>query len=61
MKDLGTALALVLVIEGVLYALFPDGMKRMIAQMLTVPAPMLRAVGLAAACLGVGAVWLMRR
>ena len=34
MKDLGTALALVLVIEGVLYALFPDGMKRMIAQML---------------------------
>jgi uncharacterized protein YjeT (DUF2065 family) len=61
MKDLGTALALVLVIEGVLYALFPDGMKRMIAQMLTVPAPMLRAAGLAAACLGVGAVWLMRR
>jgi uncharacterized protein YjeT (DUF2065 family) len=61
MKDLGTALALVLVIEGVLYALFPDGMKRMTAQMLTVPAPMLRAVGLAAACLGVGAIWLMRR
>jgi uncharacterized protein YjeT (DUF2065 family) len=61
MKDLGTALALVLVIEGVLYALFPDNMKRMIAQMLTVPAPMLRAVGLAATCLGVGAVWLMRR
>jgi uncharacterized protein YjeT (DUF2065 family) len=61
MKDLETALALVLVIEGVLYALFPDGMKRMIGQMLTVPAPMLRAVGLAAACLGVCAVWLMRR
>ncbi len=61
MKDLWTALALVLVIEGVLYALFPEGMKRMVAQMLMVPAPMLRAAGLAAACLGVGVVWLVRR
>jgi uncharacterized protein len=61
MSDLGTALALVLVIEGVLYALFPEGMKRMAVQMLAVPAPMLRAVGLAAACLGVGLVWLLRR
>jgi uncharacterized protein len=61
MKDLGTALALVLVIEGVLYALFPEGMKRMAVQMITVPVPMLRAVGLAAACLGVGLVWLLRR
>jgi uncharacterized protein YjeT (DUF2065 family) len=61
MKDLWTALALVLVIEGVLYALFPEAMKKMVAQMLTVPAPVLRAAGLAAACLGVGFVWLMRR
>jgi uncharacterized protein len=45
----------------VLYALFPEGMKRMVVQMLAVPAPMLRAVGLAAACLGVGLVWLLRR
>ena len=61
MKDLWTALALVLVIEGVLYALFPETMKKMVAQMLMVPAPMLRAAGLAAACVGVGVVWLVRR
>jgi len=36
MRDLGTALALVLVIEGVLYALFPDGMKRLVAALLGV-------------------------
>jgi uncharacterized protein len=61
MKDLGTALALVLVIEGVLYALFPEGMRRVVVQMVTVPAPILRAVGLAAACVGVIVVWLIRR
>jgi len=61
MKDLSTALGLVLVIEGVLYALFPEGMKRMVAQMLAVPAPVLRGAGLAATCLGVGCVWLLRR
>jgi uncharacterized protein YjeT (DUF2065 family) len=61
MRDLWTALALVLVIEGILYALFPDGMKKMMAQVVSVPAPILRGVGLAAACLGVGFVWLARR
>ena len=61
MKDLGTALALVLVIEGIAYALFPDGMKRLLAQMLPVPSSTLRMLGLIAACAGVGFVWLARR
>jgi uncharacterized protein len=61
LKDLWTALALVLVIEGVLYALFPDGMKRMVAQMILVPPTILRLAGLAAAFAGVGFVWLLRR
>lgn len=60
-EPLWTALALVFFIEGALYALFPQSMKRMIAQMAEVPAPVLRGLGLAAALLGVGAVWLMRR
>jgi uncharacterized protein len=61
MKDFSTAMALVLVIEGIAYALFPDGMKRLIVQMLPLPAATLRFVGLAAACLGVAFVWLARR
>ncbi len=60
MDDLLTALALVLVIEGVLYALFPAGMRRMIEQALAIPEPQMRAAGLAAAVLGVGLVWLLR-
>jgi len=60
-RDLGTALALVLVIEGVLYALFPEAMKRLMAQMLSVPPATLRVAGLAAACLGVAFAYLARR
>jgi uncharacterized protein YjeT (DUF2065 family) len=60
-KDLWTALSLVLVIEGVLYSLFPEGMKRMVAQMVLVPSSVLRIAGLAAAFAGVGFVWLLRR
>jgi uncharacterized protein YjeT (DUF2065 family) len=61
MRDFGTAMALLLVIEGVAYALFPDGMKKLVAQMLPVPASTLRMLGLVAACAGVGFVWLARR
>jgi uncharacterized protein YjeT (DUF2065 family) len=61
MRDLWTALALVLVIEGTLYALFPDGMKRAAARALSVPPQTLRLAGLTAACAGVVLVWLVRR
>ena len=60
MRDLLTALALVLVIEGGLYALFPEGMKRAATRALLVPPQTLRLAGLAAACLGVIFVWLVR-
>lgn len=59
-SDLITALALVLVIEGALYALFPDAMKRIVLRIADMPAATLRNVGLVAATVGVAFVWLIR-
>ena len=61
MADLLSAVGLVLVIEGALYALFPEAMKRMMLLMSGQPAVLLRAAGVAAAALGVIVVWLARR
>jgi hypothetical protein len=52
--------ALVLVIEGGLYALFPGGMRRMMAQMQQIPENRLRTMGLIGAVIGVAAVWVLR-
>lgn len=55
-----TALGLVLVIEGLLYAVFPDGVRRMMAIALTQPVGRLRAFGLLAAIIGLIVVAAMR-
>jgi uncharacterized protein YjeT (DUF2065 family) len=55
-----TAFALVLVLEGIAYALFPDLMRRMLALALMTPVGQLRIAGLVAAICGVGLVWLLR-
>lgn len=60
MTDFVVAVGLVLVIEGVVYALFPGAMQRMLADVLSQPPQLLRAGGLIAACVGVGIVWLVR-
>ena len=60
MQDFLAALALVFVLEGALYALFPDGMKRIMAQTLTLPSSTLRGAGLTAACVGVVTLWFIR-
>jgi len=60
MSDFFTALALALAIEGFAYALFPDAMKRMMANVLTMPVGNLRLAGLVAAVTGVGLVWAIR-
>ncbi len=59
-QEFATAFALILVIEGALYALFPDGMKRMLVRMVDVPASSLRTVGLLSAVVGVVLVWIVR-
>ncbi|HZF33647.1 MAG TPA: DUF2065 domain-containing protein [Candidatus Angelobacter sp.] len=59
-SDLVTALGLVLVIEGLLLALMPDMLKRLIAEILTQPARRLRFGGLVSALVGVVVVWLVR-
>jgi uncharacterized protein YjeT (DUF2065 family) len=60
LSDLFTAMALVLVIEGVLYALFPEAMQRMMVQAIQAPPSVLRNGGLVAAVIGGGVVWFIR-
>jgi hypothetical protein len=59
-SDLATALGLVLVIEGLLMALAPEAMKRLVAEILARPAHNLRFGGVVAVALGVAVVWLAR-
>mgnify|MGYP003973271849 FL=1 len=60
MTDLLTALALAIALEGALYALFPEAMKKFMVQVLDQPDSMLRRAGLTAAIAGVGLIWLIR-
>lgn len=60
MQDLIVALGLAIAIEGMLYALFPDGMRRALAAVLEQPASLVRSAGLAMAAVGVVIVWLVR-
>ncbi len=60
MTDLFTALALVLVIEGLFLALFPHRLRQIMVILEQIPPESLRLGGLAAAALGVLAVWLLR-
>lgn len=60
MSDLLTGLALVLVIEGAAFALFPGRMRGLVTVLLELPENIVRTTGLVAAALGVLAVWLIR-
>lgn len=60
MSDFFAALGLVLVIEGVLFAAFPSAAKRSCANIIATADGSLRTVGLVAAVIGLGVVWLVR-
>jgi len=60
MDYLIVGIGIAMVFEGVLYALAPNGMKRLMAFGLQQPAGVLRVGGLVLAALGVGLVALIR-
>ena len=60
MKELLLALCLAFAIEGMVYALFPNGMRRLLAAFLESSETQIRLTGLAAAAIGVGLIWLIR-
>jgi uncharacterized protein YjeT (DUF2065 family) len=60
MTDFFTALALVLVIEGLFLAIFPQRLRQIVEMLAEMPPDSLRIGGLAAAALGVFLVWLLR-
>ncbi len=60
MTDFLTALCLAMVIEGVVYALFPTGMQGLMAQIQNAPPQVLRVFGLVVAAAGVAGAWLIR-
>jgi uncharacterized protein len=59
-SDFLSAVGLVLVIEGAIYALFPERMKRAMLALSAQQSSLVRGVGLAAAVFGVVVVWLVR-
>lgn len=60
MTEFLIAVAMAIAIEGMLYALFPQGMRRMMAIVLTYAPEKLRLFGLVMAMVGVGLVWLVK-
>ena len=60
LSDVLTALGLVLVIEGLTFAVVPDSAKRALAAFLLQPAGLLRALGVVAMLAGLALVWVVR-
>jgi uncharacterized protein YjeT (DUF2065 family) len=61
MRELGIAIGFLLVIEGLLYAIFPSAMKKMLIVMKDLPTTKLRSGGLIFALLGFIVVWYIKR
>jgi len=61
MLDLFAALGLALVVEGILFAAFPDGMRRAMYEAAHSPSDRMRLVGILSAIAGLGMIWIVRR
>ena len=60
MTDFLAALGLVFVIEGLVFAAFPQAAKRAVTVMTQTPDQGLRLIGLLSAALGLVMLWLVR-
>jgi uncharacterized protein YjeT (DUF2065 family) len=60
MSDFLVALGLVFVLEGLLFAAFPEWTKRAMASVLETPEASMRVVGVGSAVIGVVLIWFMR-
>jgi uncharacterized protein len=60
MTDFLAAVGLVFIIEGLLFAAFPQAARRAVATMTQTPDETLRLVGLLSAVLGLLVLWLVR-
>jgi uncharacterized protein len=60
MTDFLAALGLVFVIEGLIFAAFPEAAKRAMQSVLETPDVSLRLIGIGSAIVGLAMVWLVR-
>ena len=51
---------LILIIEGLIYAIFPEGRKKLLTRMIDMPVSALRSGGLVAAVIGLALLWAMK-
>jgi uncharacterized protein YjeT (DUF2065 family) len=61
MFDLLAALGLALAVEGLLFAAFPEGVRRAMYEAAHTPSDRMRLVGIVSAVVGVAIVWLVRQ
>jgi len=59
-SELLVALGLALAIEGLLFAAFPDAVKRAMVEAAQTPSDRMRIVGIGSAVIGVVIVWVVR-
>ncbi len=61
MTDLIAALGLALAVEGILFAAFPDGVRKALYEAAHTPSDRMRLVGVVSAVVGVVIIWAVRQ